>query len=68
MTPHIEAGINDYADLVLMPGDPLIAKYIAEKFFGIQLLLIQFETVWDVVDFIKAKWCLFKRRVWGSPA
>jgi len=31
-TPHIEAGPNDFAKTVLMPGDPLRAKYIAENF------------------------------------
>ena len=29
-TPHIEAKAGDFADLVLMPGDPLRAKYVAE--------------------------------------
>ena len=29
---HIEADINDVADVVLMPGDPLRAKFIAENF------------------------------------
>lgn len=32
MTPHIRAKKGDFAKLVLMPGDPLRAKYIAEKF------------------------------------
>ena len=32
MTPHIEANIGDYADIVLLPGDPLRAKWIAETF------------------------------------
>lgn len=31
-TPHIGAEPGDFADVVLMPGDPLRAKYIAEKF------------------------------------
>ena len=33
MTPHIEAKKGDYAETVLMPGDPLRAKWIAETFF-----------------------------------
>ncbi len=33
MTPHIEADLNDVAKIVLMPGDPLRAKHIAENFF-----------------------------------
>ena len=32
MTPHIEANKGDYAPIVLMPGDPLRAKWIAEQF------------------------------------
>lgn len=31
-TPHINAEMGDFADIVLMPGDPLRAKHIAEKF------------------------------------
>ena len=31
-TPHNEANIGDIAKNVIMPGDPLRAKYIAEKF------------------------------------
>ena len=32
-TPHINADPGDFAPTVLMPGDPLRAKYIAETFF-----------------------------------
>ena len=31
-TPHINAQENDFANVVLMPGDPLRAKWIAENF------------------------------------
>ena len=31
-TPHIEANIGDFADIVLMPGDPMRAKLIAETY------------------------------------
>ncbi len=31
-TPHINAKAGDFAETVLMPGDPLRAKYIAEKY------------------------------------
>jgi len=31
-TPHIEAKEGDFAETVLMPGDPLRAKFIAEEF------------------------------------
>ena len=32
MTVHIESKKEDIAEVVLMPGDPLRAKYIAENF------------------------------------
>ena len=32
MTPHIEANYGDYHPIVLMPGDPLRAKWIAETY------------------------------------
>ena len=31
-TPHINAAVGDFAKTVLMPGDPLRAKFIAETF------------------------------------
>ncbi len=31
-TPHISAKKGDFAETVLMPGDPLRAKFIAENF------------------------------------
>jgi purine-nucleoside phosphorylase len=33
MTPHNSAQPGDYAEAVLLPGDPLRAKWIAESFF-----------------------------------
>ena len=31
-TPHITAKYGDFAETVLMPGDPLRAKFIADNF------------------------------------
>ena len=31
-TPHINATPEDFAKTVLMPGDPLRSKFIAEKY------------------------------------
>ena len=31
-TPHIDANIGDFAPTVLMPGDPLRSRFIAENF------------------------------------
>ena len=33
-TPHINAAPSDFADTVLMPGDPLRSKFIAENFLS----------------------------------
>ena len=32
MTAHINANPGDFAETVIMPGDPLRARYIAETF------------------------------------
>ena len=38
-TPHISAQAGDFAETVLMPGDPLRAQYIAKEFLtGAQLV------------------------------
>lgn len=37
-TPHISAERGDIAERILLPGDPLRAKYIAEKFFDSPVL------------------------------
>lgn len=34
MTPHIEAAAGDYAQAVLLPGDPERAAWIAERFLA----------------------------------
>ena len=31
-TPHLQGSMGDYAPVVLMPGDPLRAKFIAETY------------------------------------
>ena len=41
MTPHNEAEIGDFAKTVIMPGDPLRAKYIAENFMENAILVNQ---------------------------
>lgn len=38
MSVHIEAKEGEIADKILLPGDPLRAKYIAETFWKISLL------------------------------
>lgn len=38
-TPHISSKIGDFANTVLMPGDPLRAKFIAENFLTNAVLI-----------------------------
>ena len=38
-TPHIAAKAGDFAETVLMPGDPLRAKFIAETFLENSVLV-----------------------------
>lgn len=33
-TPHISAGLGEFADVCLLPGDPLRARYVAEQFLS----------------------------------
>lgn len=33
-TPHINAEMGDFAEVVLMPGDPLRAQHIANTFLS----------------------------------
>ncbi len=33
-TPHIDANVGDFAKTVLMPGDPLRSKFVAENFLS----------------------------------
>lgn len=40
-TPHLSAEPGDFAPIVLMPGDPLRAKYIAEEFLDDHRLVTQ---------------------------
>jgi purine-nucleoside phosphorylase len=44
-TPHINANKGDFAKTVLMPGDPLRAKYIAETFLSDVRLVSQVRNV-----------------------
>ena len=48
MSIHIEAKKEDVADIVLMPGDPLRAKYIAETFLN---NVIQINSVRNMLGF-----------------
>lgn len=55
MTPHNEAKKEDIADIVLMPGDPLRAKYIAENFLENSKLVNTVRNMFGYTGYYKGK-------------
>lgn len=54
-TPHIAAKAGDFAKTVLMPGDPLRAKFIAEKYLDNAVLVNAVRGVNGYTGFFKGK-------------
>lgn len=54
-TPHIESNLEDIAEIVLMPGDPLRAKYIASKFLTDSKLINTVRNMYGYTGFYKGK-------------
>lgn len=55
MTPHNEAKKEDISDIVLMPGDPLRAKYIAENFMEDSKLINSVRNMFGYTGYYKGK-------------
>ena len=55
MTPHNEAKLEDIAETVLMPGDPLRAKYIAENYLSDAKLVNQVRNMLSYTGMYKGK-------------
>ena len=55
MTPHNEAKKEDIANIVIMPGDPLRAKYIAENFLENYKLVSSIRNVYAYTGNYKGK-------------
>ena len=55
MTPHIESKKEDIAEVVLIPGDPLRAKYIAEKFLTDYKLVNKVRNMFGYTGYYKGK-------------
>ena len=55
MTPHNEAKKEDIADIVLMPGDPLRAKYIADNFMDNVKLVNSVRNMFGYTGYYKDK-------------
>ena len=54
-TPHIGCEIEDIAETVLMPGDPLRAKYIAENFLEDYKLVNEVRNMYGYTGYYKGK-------------
>lgn len=55
MTPHISSKKADIAKIVLMPGDPLRAKYIAENFLQNAKLINSVRNIYGYTGTYKGK-------------
>ena len=52
-TPHINAQQGAFADVVLMPGDPLRAQYIAETFLNDVTQVCDVRNMLGLLDIIR---------------
>lgn len=67
-TPHIEAKAGDFADTVLMPGDPLRSKFIAENFLTDAVLVNNVRGVQGYTGYYKGKRVSVMASGMGQPA
>lgn len=54
-TPHINANPGDFADIVLMPGDPLRAKWIAETYLDNMQLVTSVRNMYGYTGVYRGK-------------
>lgn len=64
-TPHIGAKQGEIAETILLPGDPLRAKYIAEHFLTDAKQSIQREICTVIPAIIRANACLSWEPAWA---
>lgn len=67
-TPHNEANIGDIAKTVIMPGDPLRAKYIAENFLDNYRLVNSVRNAYAYTGFYKGKEVTVMSSGMGMPS
>ena len=68
MTPHIEAKKEEIAKIVLMPGDPLRAKYIADNFLVDAKLVNQVRNIYAYTGKYKDKKITVMASGMGMPS
>ena len=67
-TPHISALMGDFAETVLMPGDPLRSKFIAENFIENPVLVNNVRGVQGYTGFYKGKRVSVMASGMGQPS
>lgn len=67
-TPHNKAKKEDFAKTVIMPGDPLRAKYIAENYFDYYKLINDVRCMYAYTGFYKGKLLTVMASGMGIPS
>ena len=67
-TPHNEAKLGDIAKTVIMPGDPLRAKYISKKFLDNSKLVNQVRGMFAFTGNYKGKQVTIMASGMGMPS
>lgn len=67
-TPHITAKLGDFAETVLMPGDPLRAKFIAENFLENAVLVNKVRGINGYTGYYKGKRVSVMASGMGQPS
>ena len=67
-TPHINAEVGDFAKTVLMPGDPLRAKFIAETYLTDAKLVNNVRGIQGYTGFYKGKKVSVMASGMGQPS
>ena len=67
-TPHIQAKKEEIAGSVLMPGDPLRAKYVAENFLEAPHLVNEVRNVYAYTGTYKGKKITVMASGMGMPS
>lgn len=68
MTPHIEAKKEDVASIVIMPGDPLRAKFIAENYLENYKLINEVRGMLGYTGYYKGKEVTIMGSGMGMPS
>ena len=68
MTPHNEAELGSIATTVLMPGDPLRVKYIADNFLTDSILVNKVRNMYAYTGFYKGKKITVMASGMGMPS